>query len=198
MKTVIICECTQKIREGNKITGYKLRDKNGAEIKIDSETLKKYIKSGQMQVLNLTLTSNNRLVDKAKEVPLHKIIRLLDELGKYIQKNTEDDFKIKYNGLIDDDTYDVAALISLRDYWITDEICIDICVDIMSDNILFYINIVKSNLSSSKEYDLENKINKKVKRKVSIKIDTDKEQLLNTVKMGINKTVIDTRELLVK
>ena len=88
MKTVIICECTQKIREGNKITGYKLRDKNGAEIKIDSETLKKYIKSGQMQVLNLTLTSNNRLVDKAKEVPLHKIIRLLDELGKYIQKNT--------------------------------------------------------------------------------------------------------------
>lgn len=194
---MIICECTQKIRDRNKIIGYKLRDDLGAEIKIDSETLKKYIKSGQIQVINLTLTSNNRLVDKAKEVPLSKVVKWVDAMGTYIENNTKEDLKLKYVSLMDDDTDDVAALTGLREFWVTDKICIDLCTDIMAYQIEFYINIIDSKgLSSKQEYNLEKKINNKIKKKVNINMNTPKEEILNIVKSNVKQIILDIREML--
>ncbi len=50
--------------KNNKIIGYRIRDLKGQEMDITSDKLKFAIANAQLSVLNLTLTSNNRLVEK--------------------------------------------------------------------------------------------------------------------------------------
>lgn len=65
---MITCKCVSKFRDRNsKIIGYKLLDLNGKTQDIRSENLKGAIKRGEVNVVNLTLTSDNRLVDKQLE-----------------------------------------------------------------------------------------------------------------------------------
>lgn len=65
---MITCKCVSKFRDSNnKIIGYKLLDLNGKTQDIRSENLKGAIKRGEISVVNLTLTSDNRLVDKQSE-----------------------------------------------------------------------------------------------------------------------------------
>ena len=62
---MIQAKCIEKIRDkNNNIIGYKLIDKNKNEVAVKAERLKEVIKSGQLEVINLTLTSDNRLIDK--------------------------------------------------------------------------------------------------------------------------------------
>lgn len=51
--------------KNNKILGYRIKDLNGKEMDITSEKLKFAIANAQISVLNLTLTSDNRLVEKS-------------------------------------------------------------------------------------------------------------------------------------
>ncbi len=51
--------------KNNKIIGYRLRDLKGQEMDITSDKLKFAIANAQLSVLNLTLTSDNRLVEKS-------------------------------------------------------------------------------------------------------------------------------------
>ena len=62
---MIQAKCLDKIRDkkGN-IIGYKLIDKNKNEVAVKAERLKEVIKSKQVDVINLTLTSDNRLINK--------------------------------------------------------------------------------------------------------------------------------------
>lgn len=57
-----------KIRDRNdRIQGYNIKDKYGKVIYIDSNELKQQIKNNNIQVVNLTLTSDNRLVNTGTE-----------------------------------------------------------------------------------------------------------------------------------
>lgn len=61
---MISTKCTMKFRDKTgKIMGYRLVDLNGQKQNIEPEILKAAIKNGQITVVNLTLTSDNRLVD---------------------------------------------------------------------------------------------------------------------------------------
>lgn len=48
----------------NHIIGYKIIDENKKTVAVKSDVLKRAIRSGQVEVINLTLTSDNRLIDK--------------------------------------------------------------------------------------------------------------------------------------
>lgn len=77
MKTWI---CTQIYRKDNGlIKGYELIGEDGTIIKIDSEMLKRDIKNGRVVVLNLKLTSDNRLITCKKQddcIKLYDSIRI--------------------------------------------------------------------------------------------------------------------------
>ena len=62
---MIQTKCIQKFRDkSNKIYGYRLQDINGQTQDITSENLKKAIINKQINVINLTLTKDQRLVSK--------------------------------------------------------------------------------------------------------------------------------------
>ena len=62
---MIIVKCLHKFRNKNdQIIGYKIQDKNGNTLDVKSEYLKQAIRNNQINVLNLTLTSDNKLIDK--------------------------------------------------------------------------------------------------------------------------------------
>ena len=59
--------CVEKLREANgKIYGYTLVDNDGKQKKVRAEVLKMNIRDGKVNVSNLKLTSDKRLVDVAK------------------------------------------------------------------------------------------------------------------------------------
>ena len=59
-------KCIQKFRDKNNVViGYRIIDQNGNTTDISSKSLKQAIKQGRLEVINLTLTSDNRLIDKA-------------------------------------------------------------------------------------------------------------------------------------
>lgn len=56
--------CTEKIRSNNKITGYRTRDiRAGQQTTVDPEALKLNIRNNKLEVVNLMLTSDNRLIN---------------------------------------------------------------------------------------------------------------------------------------
>ena len=63
--------CIEKVRDkNNRIIGYILLDQSGNKLKIKSDALKNAIKNNKIEVLNLTLTSDNRLIaSKEKSDP---------------------------------------------------------------------------------------------------------------------------------
>lgn len=65
---MIYAVCVDKLRDNNNvITQYKLRDFFCKESIFDAVTLKEYISKGKLSVCNLTLTSDNKLVEKKVE-----------------------------------------------------------------------------------------------------------------------------------
>lgn len=84
---MIICKCIEKNRDkrGN-ILSYVLLDTNGVTITIKSKELKNAIVKGAVGVLNLTLTSDNRLVDGANTKLQQSLKKKLTEASKKVQK----------------------------------------------------------------------------------------------------------------
>ena len=63
---MITVKCIEKFRNNSgQIIGYRLQDINGQIRDVKSECLKQAIKNNQISVLNLKLTSDNRLLDKS-------------------------------------------------------------------------------------------------------------------------------------
>ena len=63
-------KCIEKIRDkNNHIIEYKLIGNNNDIKTLKYNELKKHIRSGQIEVINLTLTSDNRLIDKKQDTP---------------------------------------------------------------------------------------------------------------------------------
>jgi len=60
-------KCIQKFKKNNKIYGYRLQDAQGNTKDVYAEQLKQAIRNQQITVINLTLTSDNRLMDTTPE-----------------------------------------------------------------------------------------------------------------------------------
>lgn len=68
---MIQCKCIQKFRDNQgKIYGYRLIDLNQQIQDVTPDDLKRAIQNNQVNVINLTLTSNNRLIDKKEDKQL--------------------------------------------------------------------------------------------------------------------------------
>lgn len=105
--------CLKKFRnKNNQIIGYRIQDKNGNTVDVKPEQLKQAIKNKQISVLNLTLTSDNKLIDtkisnKTAQVSASNTIvpfidtkKLIMELRNHLKYNGWDD-KVK---LVSDDS----------------------------------------------------------------------------------------------
>jgi hypothetical protein len=68
MEQKLTCFCTEKVRDNKGIIlGYRLRDIiSGQQDFLTSEQLKNAIRSNQLNVVNLTLTTDNRIVDASQ------------------------------------------------------------------------------------------------------------------------------------
>lgn len=65
MKDTIICKCIKKFRnKQGKIIGYRLQDTKGQIKDVSTTDVKNAIKQCKINIINLQLTTNNRLIDK--------------------------------------------------------------------------------------------------------------------------------------
>ena len=72
---MIQAKCIQKLRDNKgKIYGYRLIDINGKTQDVEPENLKKAIRNKQIHIVNLTLTSDNRLVDTTEKQLQSKVL----------------------------------------------------------------------------------------------------------------------------
>ena len=55
--------CIQKFKKNNRIYGYRLQDSQGNTKDVYADQLKQAIKNQQINIINLTLPSDNRLID---------------------------------------------------------------------------------------------------------------------------------------
>lgn len=65
---MIQAKCIEKFRDNSgKIIGYRLQDINGSITDMFTDNVKEMMRSKQLEVVNLTLTSDNRLVDTSEK-----------------------------------------------------------------------------------------------------------------------------------
>jgi hypothetical protein len=108
---MIQAKCIQKFRDNTgRIYGYRLQDLNGKTQDVTSENLKKAIKRGQINIINLTLTSDYRLIDSkyeqlqskvlgAEPTPLKSREELIEQRINDATKSIESCSDINKNGL---------------------------------------------------------------------------------------------------
>lgn len=109
---IITCKQLEKYKDKNgKIIGYRLVDTNGNQTQMKAEDLKAGIRAGNLNVVNLTLTKDGRLVDGAepkepkapavtqREADQRKkdseVIDFVDSI-----QNKEQDTYLNYNGVL--------------------------------------------------------------------------------------------------
>ena len=94
-KNVIQAKCIQKFRDNKgKIYGYRLVDLNGQTQDVTPDNLKNAIRLGHIHIVNLTLTSDNRLMDTSEKQLQAKVlgkspvdpVEKLDETYKDVAK----------------------------------------------------------------------------------------------------------------
>lgn len=65
---MLVAKCVEKIRDRKgKIVKYRLQDKTGSQTELDANIVKKFILENQIDVVNLQVTSDGRLVDKSED-----------------------------------------------------------------------------------------------------------------------------------
>ena len=61
--SVLKVKVVQRFKKGNKIIGYRIQDINGKTMDVEAEKFKQVLRSGQAECVNMTLTSDNRLIE---------------------------------------------------------------------------------------------------------------------------------------
>lgn len=112
---MLTVKCIQKFRnKQNQIYGYRLQDINGQTQDVQPNNLKQAIKNGQIHVVNLTLTKDDRLIDTTEhqlqskklgsspQLPKSEIIkqRLVDA-AEYVWLNQASFLDVKYYDFFD-------------------------------------------------------------------------------------------------
>ena len=87
---MITCKCIQKFRDRNNVIyGYRLIDINGKTQDVTPADLKNAIRNKQVNVVNLSLTSDSRLIDKKEETILENKKIMPNEVKKPREINEE-------------------------------------------------------------------------------------------------------------
>lgn len=85
---MIQCKCIQKFRDNNgRIYGYRLQDINGQIQDVTPNDLKNVIAHKQLEVVNLNLTSDGRLIDKKVEKQLQNTELMPNKVEKSQNSN---------------------------------------------------------------------------------------------------------------
>ena len=88
---MIQAKCIQKFRDkNNHIYGYRLQDLNGQTQDVQPKNLKQAIASGKIHIVNLTLTTDGRLVDTTEKILKNKKVlgdtpKAIADEDKYIE-----------------------------------------------------------------------------------------------------------------
>lgn len=64
--SVLKVKVIQRIKKGNRIVKYRIQDATGKTIEVEPERFKQVLRSGQAECINMTLTSDNRLIENSK------------------------------------------------------------------------------------------------------------------------------------
>lgn len=64
MGNPVVATCVEKIYKGNKVIGYKLKSSTGEVVDVKAENLRNAMSNNIVNITNLKLTSNNRIIDK--------------------------------------------------------------------------------------------------------------------------------------
>ena len=97
---MIQATCIQKFKKNNKIYGYQLQDSQGNTKDVYADQLKQAIRNNQITIINLTLTSDNRLIDTTVQqiqpkVPQPQISDEEQKIKNYILKAKTLGFQVK-------------------------------------------------------------------------------------------------------
>ena len=140
MKTnCITCRCVYKQRCKNKIINYILEDTKGNKIQITPDKLKQAVQNKELNITNLKLTTDNRLVDK-KEIKIDRVGEVEDKvLNKAKLLNLEIE-KIQ----VQDNTYCYIIKQSENTYILY--------IPKNVTNILVYIKNMTNNIDITSEY----------------------------------------------
>lgn len=108
--------CLHKYRNGNnQILGYKIQNTQGETIDVSAEQLKMYMYSKQMDVVNLQLTRDGRLIDKPAEKFTSGTNEEFEAQFLSIIKVIEGNLGLPYGSIaISDKVYDDNTLIEIR------------------------------------------------------------------------------------
>lgn len=91
---MIYCCCIDKLRDRKgKINGYVLQDIYGEKITLDSNVIKNYIKNGHMEINNLQLSKDNRLIDRKLEHSLNELAEMHNSKTKERDMNSDPRYK---------------------------------------------------------------------------------------------------------
>lgn len=60
---VLKVKVVQRFKKGNKIIGYRIQDANGKTMDVEADKFKQVLRSSQAECVNMTLTSDNRLIE---------------------------------------------------------------------------------------------------------------------------------------
>ena len=144
---MIQAKCIEKFRDKqNKIYGYRLVDLNGQTQDVTPENLKRAIKSGEINIINLMLTSDGRLIDKetkkATDVPKLGDYSNMDKNTIWLQEMIHTANQI-YKELINN--------IHIKSKFNTENIDVFLCIDETE----FYIHSKNTDVNSIKNIKTE-------------------------------------------
>lgn len=153
---VLKVEVIKKIHKNRKLVGYKIRDDKGNEMDIDKNALKDALKGGKVEVTNMTVTSDGRILGAAKpsvnknmrkeiEYRLVEVYTYNDNIvGAMIDESEAVDA-----GIIDE--HDIAGLSHGYTFETADTV-----IDRMANNIYSNMNISNGTIDSDiKRVDIE-------------------------------------------
>lgn len=171
-------EIIKKIHKNRKLVGYKVRDEKGNEMDIDKDAVKDAIKSGKVEVTNMTVTSDGRILGAAKP-SLNKDMKKeieyrLVEVYTYndnIVGAMVDESEAVDAGIIDE--HDIAGLSHGYTFETADTV-----IDRMANNIYSNMSISNGNIESD------------IKR---VDIESAKDSMLNLLRA--NEIVVDSAKI---
>ena len=92
--------CIRKFRDNNKqIKGYRLKDNFGKTIDVTPEQLKNAIINNKIQIVNLTLTSDGRLIDAAKTVQTPQVNTTVQQISTHMTQQNDKTSSEKFNAI---------------------------------------------------------------------------------------------------
>lgn len=179
-------KCLEKIKDGTSIIGYKLIDQYGTVLTCKASAIKEAIKNGSIDVVNLQLTSDNRLISK-KMNQENKVIQKIT-IGRNIMTQVE--------ALIDTSKY-ILEFKQVKDLKkaIAKAASLGIQVRNLNDSVSIIINNDRATIFSSVSMQLINDETFKSMKFKELRLNNIDVSGCETLKNMFNETVCDVLDI---